>query len=37
MFDIPLIDWNGNGEIDYSDIAQTLAMNDAQRDDDDDE
>ena len=25
MFDIPLIDWNGNGEIDYSDIAQTLA------------
>ena len=37
MFDISLIDWNGNGEIDYSDIAQTLAMNDAQRDDDDDE
>ncbi len=37
MFDIPLIDWNGNGEIDYSDIAQTLAMNDTQRDDDDDE
>ena len=37
MFDIPLIDWNGNGEIDPSDIAQTLAMNEALNNDDDDE
>ena len=37
MFDIPLIDWNGNGEIDYSDIAQTLAMNDSLKDEDSDD
>ena len=36
---IPLIDWNGNRRIDPSDIAQTLAMNEAmeQEDEDDDE
>lgn len=37
MFDIPLIDWNGNGEIDSSDIAMTLAMNDSQNDDEDED
>ena len=37
MFDIPLIDWNGNGEIDYSDIAQTLAMNEANDSDDEED
>ena len=26
MNEIPLIDWNGNGRIDPSDIALTLAM-----------
>ena len=33
--DIPFVDWNGNGQIDSSDIAQTLAMNDADDDEDD--
>ena len=26
--DIPIIDWNGDGAVDGSDIAQTLAMED---------
>ncbi len=34
--DIPLIDWNGNGEIDASDIALTLAMRESEEDEDDD-
>jgi hypothetical protein len=29
VFDIPLVDWNCNGEIDSSDIAMTLAMKDS--------
>ena len=33
---IPFIDWNGSGEIDSSDIALTLAMRDAEDDDDED-
>ena len=37
LFDIPLIDWNGNGQIDYSDIAQTLAMNDSNDSDDEED
>lgn len=37
VFDIPLIDWNGNGEIDSSDVAMTLAMNDANGDDEDED
>ena len=37
MFDIPFIDWNGNGQIDYSDIAQTLAMNEANDNDDEED
>ena len=34
MFDIPLIDWNGNGKIGYFDVAQNLAMNDSNDSDD---
>ena len=34
--EIPFIDWNGSGEIDSSDIALTLAMRDAEDDDDED-
>ena len=37
MFDIPLIDWNDNGQIDCSDIAQTLAMNDSNDSDDEED
>jgi len=34
---IPLIDWDGNGQIDPSDIALTLAMNEAAEEEDEDE
>ena len=37
VFDIPLIDWNGNGQIDYSDVAQTIAMNDSNDSDDEED
>ena len=37
MFDIPMIDWNGNGQIDYSDVSQTLAMNDSNDSDDEED
>ena len=30
MNEIPLIDWNGNGRIDPQDIALTLAMQEAE-------
>ena len=35
--DIPLIDWNGNGRIDSSDIATSLAMGMGDNDDDDED
>ena len=35
MSDIPLIDWNGNGRIDYSDVATSLAMGMGDNDDED--
>ena len=33
--EIPFVDWNGSGEIDSSDIALTLAMRDAEDEDED--
>ena len=36
MNEIPLIDWNGNGRIDPQDIAQTLAMQAAQQEEEED-
>jgi hypothetical protein len=35
MNEIPLIDWNGSGEIDPEDIALTLAMAEAEEQEDD--
>ena len=35
MSEIPFADWNGSGEIDSLDILLTLAMRDAQDDDED--
>lgn len=37
MLDIPLIDWNGSGQIDSSDIAISLAMTEAEAEDEEDE
>ena len=37
MYDIPLIDWNGNGQIDYTDVATSLAMGMGCNDDDDED
>ena len=37
MYDIPLVDWNGNGRIDSSDIATSLAMGTGDNDDDDED
>ena len=34
---IPLIDWNGNGRIDSSDIATSLAMGMGENDDDEED
>ena len=35
MTEIPFVDWDGSGEIDSSDIAITLAVRDAEDDDED--
>lgn len=37
MQDIPLIDWNGSGRIDSSDIAISLAMAESREEDEDEE
>ena len=36
MLEIPLIDWNGNGKIDPSDIALSLAIAEGEELDDED-
>ena len=37
MNEIPLIDWNGSGRIDPEDIALTLAMQEAARQEEEDD
>ena len=37
MFKMPLIDWNGNGKIDPSDIALSLSMAEGKELDDEDD
>ena len=35
MLDVPFVDWNGNEEIDTSDISISLAMSDSEDNDED--
>lgn len=37
MLDIPLVDWNGSGQIDPSDLAISLAMAEAEAEEEDGE